>query len=147
MARPKRARAKTKASAEPKFELNGVDRRHLAQMQTEKMRKQAMEEAANLAPSLVGVLRGLTEETHAQRILSERMLTDSGNRHQTDCQVLTALKELTLTVRDLTAVNRDMAGELSALRIQRAHGGNGHAKDDTLDKVAGQANDPHDVDE
>lgn len=98
--------------------LRQSDRDQIARRKADELREQAKAEAFELAPTLLGVLGGLTDEIRALRTTNERMLTDSGERRLVDNQMLEA-------VRGLTA-------ELAALRMQRANGGNGHASDDNL---------------
>ncbi len=94
-----------------------VDRQRIATAQAEKLRTEAMAEAIQLEPTLVGLLTGLGNEIRELRLTNERQLTE-------------AIDQRGVTVT-LTDVLRGLTSELEALRSMRTQ--NGHAKDDSLE--------------
>lgn len=84
---------------------NDVDKRNRAQTAAHRLSKAAKDEALELGPQIVGAFEG----------------------------VGAAIRELIAELREQRTVTIALTYELSALRMQRAAGGNGHAPDDTLE--------------
>ncbi len=84
---------------------NEVDKRHRARTSSSHLAAAAKAEALELGPQIVGAFEG----------------------------VGAAIRELIDELREQRSVTIALTYELSALRIQRAKGGNGHAADDNLE--------------
>ncbi len=84
---------------------NEVDKRHRARDSNQRMNAAAKAEALELGPQIIGAFEG----------------------------VGAAIRELIAELREQRTVTLGLTHELSALRAQRARGGNGHAPDDTLE--------------
>ena len=84
---------------------NEVDRRSRAKITADKLNAAAKAEALELGPQIVGAFEG----------------------------VGAAIRELIAELREQRTVTMALTHELTALRMQRAAGGNGHAPDDTLE--------------
>jgi hypothetical protein len=85
---------------------NEVDKRHRARTVSSQLTAAAKAEALELGPQIVGAFQGVGD----------------------------AIRELILELREQRAVTVALTNELTALRFQRAQGGNGHAPDDTLNE-------------
>jgi hypothetical protein len=84
---------------------NEVDKRNRARTSSSSLTAAAKAEALELGPQIVGAFEG----------------------------VALAIRELIAELQEQRTVTLGLTHELSALRAQRAKGGNGHAPDDNLE--------------
>lgn len=95
-------------------------------------------------------LISLTDEIRALRLATEqtgsRALMESMERGRLDRQMISEFGERRLSDYRLLEAIHGMTAELTALRVQRAKGGNGHAPNDTLEHSKDPTSNPSDPD-